>query len=85
MYITTSYNFNHFRNTSPFLTELLSKTTFPFVWDDPSKELEVKLLAGDLGNGCLRGTAASLNEEAEKIPLTGCLITANFNLQETEK
>ena len=67
------------------MTESCTKSTFPFVWDDPAKELEVKILAGDLGNGSLRGTAGVLNEEDEKIPMTGCLITANFNLQETEK
>ncbi|XP_062595941.1 uncharacterized protein LOC134257326 [Saccostrea cucullata] len=52
------------------------KYSLPFVWDDPTSTDELSQLAIDLSNGAVRGKA---NDEARK-PLTGCLVTANFDL-----
>ncbi|XP_053389689.1 uncharacterized protein LOC128552671, partial [Mercenaria mercenaria] len=48
----------------------------PFIWDDPTNPEEVGQLAVDLGNGAVRGKLT----EMPQVPLTGCLVTANFDL-----
>ncbi|XP_060586194.1 uncharacterized protein LOC132741940 [Ruditapes philippinarum] len=69
------------RNTQAFLSDCFAISTFPSVWDDPTKEQEVKQVCIDLGNAAFRG---KFKEDA-KTPLSGCLVTANFSLSEIEK
>ncbi|XP_053402827.1 uncharacterized protein LOC123533418 [Mercenaria mercenaria] len=64
-----------------FLQELSISSTFPFLWDDPTKESDVKQVAIDLGNAAFRGKY----KDGAKTPQTGCLVTANFSLTEVEK
>ncbi|XP_061190558.1 uncharacterized protein LOC133198484 [Saccostrea echinata] len=69
------------RCTLAFVTSWLTSSSLPFVWDDPTSTDEVSQLAIDLGNGAVRGKA---NDETRK-PLTGCLVTANFDLSAAYK
>eukprot|EP00105_Crassostrea_gigas_P036528 XP_019920676.1 PREDICTED: uncharacterized protein LOC105322964 [Crassostrea gigas] len=64
------------RCTLAFVTQWITTSSVPFVWDDPTTSEEVAQLAVDLGNGAVRGKAT----EDPKTPLTGCLVTANFDL-----
>lgn len=54
----------------------ISTSTMPFVWDDPTNPDDVGQLSVDLGNGAVRGKITELPQT----PLTGCLVTANFDL-----
>ncbi|XP_055999024.1 uncharacterized protein LOC130047675 [Ostrea edulis] len=69
------------RCTLAFVTSWLTTSSLPFVWDDPTSSEEVAQLAIDLGNGAVRGR---VNEDTKK-PLTGCLVTANFDLSAAYK
>ena len=59
----------------------LTTSTMPFVWDDPSSPDEVGQLSVDLGNGAVRGR----NADNIKVPMTGCLVTANFDLSSVKR
>ena len=70
-----------YRNTQAFLSDLFRISTLPFLWDDPTKESDVRQICIDLGNAAFRGRYRNEGQP----PLTGCLVTANFSLQEVEK
>ena len=63
-----------------FLQELMVSSTSHFLWDDPTKETEVRQLAFDFGNAVYCG---KFNDS--RVLQTDCLVTANFNLTEIEK
>ncbi|MES9879311.1 MAG: hypothetical protein ABW185_00320 [Sedimenticola sp.] len=64
-----------------YVTKCVTSATFPFIWDDPNTADDVSQLAVDLGNGAVRGKGT----EEPRVPATGCLVTANFNMAESLK
>ncbi|VDI77279.1 Hypothetical predicted protein [Mytilus galloprovincialis] len=63
--------------TLAFVNSWLTKSTLPFIWDDPTTAEDVSQVAVDVYNGCVRGKST---DQSTKTLLTGCMMTANFDL-----
>ncbi|CAG2256178.1 unnamed protein product [Mytilus edulis] len=64
------------RCTLAFVNSWLTKSTLPFIWDDPTVAEDVSQVAADVHNGCVRRKST---DQSTKTPLTGCMVNANFD------
>ncbi|CAG2217132.1 unnamed protein product [Mytilus edulis] len=61
------------RCTLAFVNSWLTKSTLPFIWDDPTTAEDVSQVAVDVYTW-------QINRPVYQTPLTGCMVTANFDL-----